>query len=431
MDRLRHELRDVFDRRQTEFSDVAASRQRVMRAGMAARNATIDRRAQLLAGVAAVAIAALLVGTFVYIRSGVTRHASPVAPPTSIGKPSAMPTAPQPAGYVIYDADIADASHGWALLTNCIQPMTGKCHYYVTATADGGSTWSKPVQVGGDFDPTDGGAPRHVRFINAIDGFAYGGTASFVTHDGGLSWAPLRAGVSFDVRIDGEGNQAWVTAWPCAKGAPCSYVYVTSDDGGKTWSNPANLPSGFGLYDMRVFWTVGIAGLLLWSGPPGNLVLVEGGGTTVIQSPCSGNVLNSVAAAEVGGELWELCLDYPTPITSSVAQRSLHVSTDRGTKWKALPIASITAAQASNGFVQVAAAPPGVGTFVFASNQTSMTITHDGGRTWKGVGPNVGFQSIRFVTPMFGVAFDVTHGIWVTTDGGDHWTEWTVSLPQA
>ena len=428
MDRLRRDLRDVFSNRQSEFPDVAASRQRVMRAGMAARGGTMDRGAQLIAGLATMAIAAILVGTFVYIRSGNTRHPSPVAPITS-GKPSPAPTARQPAGYVVYDAEVSDSLHGLALLTNCIQPMTGKCHYFVTSTVDGGRTWSRPVQVGGDFDPTDGGAPRNLRFLSASDGFVYGGTAAFVTHDGGLTWSKLVVPVTYFAQMGGAGTNVWITTWPCPKGDPaCSYQLLTSTDSGRSWSPPKALPHGFYPYRMVSF---GQAGFFATDESPGDIEISLDGGVTwsATLEPCGASTLESVVGTDGASALWQLCVDYKSG--ASTAPRLVFVSNDGGVTWTRHAISSITVDQASSGFFQVIASPM-AGSAVIASNQTSMSITHDGGRSWHAVGPSgVGFSSIRFVSSSIGVAVDVTHGTWVTTDGGDHWTEWTVSLPQA
>ena len=436
MDRLRRDMRDLFDRRQAGLGAVPDAGRHLMQGAMARREEPMDRRAQMIAGIAAAAMAVLMVATLAYIRFGATRPEGPVgvatpartaeptpkqtAQPTPASKPS--PPAEAPPGKVVYDVDVAGPDQGWILLTNCIEPMTGTCQYFVAATTTGGQTWSVPVQVGGQFDPADGGAPRHVRFINASDGFAFGGTVAFVTHDAGRTWAQLDPNATFYTTIEGQGRRAWIITWPCAKAAPCSYQVSTSADGGRTWSKPASLPAGFYPYRAVAF---GEAGLLLSSESPGNLEITRDGGATWagIQSRCTGNVLESVVATSEGKELWQLCLDYPDA-NSAEAKRQLWVSVDGGLTWASRVVSQVGTMQAANGYFQVMAAPK-ADSLVMASNQSGMTITHDGGRTWTGVGPGgVGFQSIRFVSAQLGVAVDVTHGIWVTTDGGDHWSQW-------
>lgn len=422
MDELRRELRELFDRRQSSFVDLADSRRRVMRAGMSARHESMDRRAQLIAGVATVVIAALIIATFVYVRGGV--RSSPTAP---IAKPSAAPTLPVKSlapgtNVVVVDADARNRSYAWALISNCIQPMTGKCHYGVISTGDAGVAWFAPVRVGGDFEPSDGGAPRHIVFINPTDGFVYGGTVAFVTHDAGRTWSTLDAHVTFFNTIGGAGQRAWITSWPCAKAAACSYQVTTSADGGRTWSTPSNLPMGF--YPFRAV-AFGQDGLLLSDESPGDIELTRDGGVTWVEIPsqCEGNVLEPVVATSDGVELWELCLTYPNPATAPTAKRSLHVSEDGGRTWSSRAISAIPTEQAASGFFEVAASSR-TGTLVIASNQSSMTITHDAGRTWTDVGPpGVGFLSIRFIDSNVGVAIDVTRGMWVTTDGGDPWSQ--------
>lgn len=435
MDGLRRDLQEMFERRQARLGQLGETRRRLVSGAMARREEQLDRRAQWIAGVATALIAVLLVATFVYIRNGAAGRGGPVGQTASSARtatpPPVQPGEKSPApgfSVVMYDGDATDASHGWALVTNCVQPMQGSCQYAVQATSDGGRSWTAPVHVGGDFDPVDGGAFRQLVFINPSDGFAYGGTVAYVTHDGGRSWSQLRLQSTFIGFIAGHDKFVVVTVWPCAKGAPCSYQVDSSVDGGRAWSPPSSLPSGFGPNGASAFSD---RGALISSEISGDLELtLDGGATwTLVGSPCAqGTILNVAAATADGRELWEFCLDHPSPADASNSSRSLFRSDDGGASWKSLPIKPVPTAQAANGYFMVAASSR-PGTLIVASNVTSMMITHDGGGSWRDVGPaGVGFLSIHFVDARFGVALDTSRGMWTTVDGGDHWTQWSVEI---
>jgi hypothetical protein len=69
-DELRREVNKAFDQGQAELGDLHGVRDRLLRAGLAARGNRSDNRLQLAASLAIVLIAALVVATFVYVRAG-------------------------------------------------------------------------------------------------------------------------------------------------------------------------------------------------------------------------------------------------------------------------------------------------------------------------------------------------------------------------
>jgi photosystem II stability/assembly factor-like uncharacterized protein len=389
---------------------------------------------QFAAGIAAVLIAVLVIATFTYVRGRGIFHEGPVpgvASPSRVGTPVPTPVVhPSPVAEsprqaslgVIVDADLVDASTGWVLLSNCIQPMTGQCHYSVAGTADGGATWSKPVQVGPGFDPADGGAPRHVHFVNSQDGFVYGSVVAYVTHDSGRIWISVGFNQTFVAAMSGHGQQAWAITYPCAKGVNCAYEVRTSVNAGQTWSSPHALPINYSPSDAIAF---GSAGLLISSEPLGDIQLTQDGGATwtFIKSPCATNNFIAKAATADGRELWQLCLDYPNVNLGNVSNKVLFVSENGGLTWSRRPTAQVSGQQAGSGF-QLVLAASGAGTAVMATNQSSITITHDAGRTWVESGPiGYGFSIIQFGNANDGWALDVNQYIWATTDGGSTWTQ--------
>ena len=415
MDQLQDDLRAVFSRQQAELGDLHEARQRVMRVALAAHDDPVVGRLHFAAGIAAVVLAALVVGTFAYIRAGAGPHV--VAPPRA----SPVPTHPgpkktaAPAGFVILDIAPLDASTGWVLLSNCIQPLTGPCHYSVTHTSDTGRTWSKPVQVGPSSNGSDAGVPRKLTFINANDGFEYGSTAAFATHDGGRTWKALRLQPKWFALIKGRGTIAWVVSYPCVKGTLCPYEVRSSVDAGRTWSAPHPLPVGYSPDD-----AVAIAGtgLLLSSGPTGAIELTFDRGTTwsSVVSPCPENTMRSVVSTSDGIEVWELCQADVKPGSSK-----LFVSTDGGKSWSLRTSQPVSVKQIPMTFSTIVVSTH-AGTALMASDVMMIAITHDGGRSWSTIGPDgILFRSMTFANATDGWALDVNQNLWTTSDGGDHW----------
>jgi photosystem II stability/assembly factor-like uncharacterized protein len=418
MDKLQDDLRALYSGQQAELGDMQAARRRVMQAALADRDQPVVGRLHFAAGIAAVILAALVVGTFVFIRGAGAPHI--VAPP----KPSPVPSAPsQPVASgddMFIDASPINALTGWVLLSNCIQPMTGPCHYAVVATSDGGRTWSKAAQVGPSVDVSDSGIPRKLTFINTKDGFFYGSTSAFATHDGGRTWTPLDLQASWFAEIKGRGTTAWVISYPCAKGTLCPYEVRLSADAGRTWSAPHPLPMGFSPEDVVA---IADTGLLVSSVPTGDmeLTLDRGMTWTSIATHCPSTTFRSVVTTTDGNELWELCQG-----TSQVGSSKLFVSADSGKSWS-LGTGRLPGFEnkppiynsPDYSTMLVSSLP---GTAVMASNQTTIAITHDGGRTWNYVGePGLLFQSVSFANATDGWAVDNSSNVWTTSDGGNHW----------
>jgi hypothetical protein len=69
MDDIRRDVIEAFDGGQAELGDLRGVRERMLRGAYAGRSSRADNRMQLVAGVAAILIAALVIATFVYVRA--------------------------------------------------------------------------------------------------------------------------------------------------------------------------------------------------------------------------------------------------------------------------------------------------------------------------------------------------------------------------
>jgi hypothetical protein len=423
MDNLRRDLRAVFDRQQESLGDLAAPSRRVLRSALVKRDEPIGRRTQLVAGSAAAVIAILAVGIFALVRYAnwqqTLDHPVPAqspAPTARQGPPLVGPNGPTFPGLHRWDIDLVDSQTAWTLLTNCTGGSTDPCNYFVAATIDGGKTWSKPVPLARSFDPRQGDAPRTIRFINSSDGFVYGGTGAFVTHDGGKTWAVLDLHAVFFNAIEGRGKTVWAFTYPCPKGTSCPYDARLSTDGGRTWSAPRALPMGFSPFSVSLF---GISGLLV-SDIPGQMVIISDGGTSgrSINSQCRNNPFRTWVVTADGNELWELCMGDP----QATADKELFVSQDGGVTWVRkgtsqaggkLPVSgtsvSIVSTQARE--------------LLLGTNATPIFRSTDAASSWTPVhtSPSGGVQWLRFINPQVGWAMDTQGAIWATTDGGASW----------
>jgi photosystem II stability/assembly factor-like uncharacterized protein len=416
MDELRKDLRSLFERQQVGLGEIGGSRETLINRALARKDEPLGGRPQLAAGIAAILIAALIVATFAYIRGRGVFHegpypgassgrvATPTVPPTS--KPARIPP-----GVAVIDVDLVDLSMGWVLLTTCVQPMTGTCHYSVAETTDGGAAWAKPVQVGGPFDPRDGDAPRTVHFVDRSDGFVYGHNIALVTHDGGHSWARINIQAVFIGFITGRNGIAWAATYPCAKGQSCSYEIRSTVDGGHTWSAPHELPIGLSPFEAVPFAASG----LLMATSADLMITLDGGATwRTIKSACTAAVAQEQIATSDGHELWLLCTD-------GAKNDALYVSEDAGASWsqRALPPPGGPKSGLSGaaGLVSLAA-----GTALLNPGRGVM-VSHDGGATWAAAGPaDIQFLAIRFCSASDGWALDIQNTVWATSDGGRHWT---------
>lgn len=334
------------------------------------------------------------------------------APPASPGPSQAQPPSPSPAraGLFAVDEDMVDQSTGWMLVTNC--PISNTCYYAVAGTLDSGRSWSHPVQVGPSFPSYDGDAPRTIRFENHLDGFVYGLSGAYATHDGGKSWQRLALPATLVYSIAISGNRAWVATEPCPKDTSCPIEVRSSMDAGRSWSGAYQLPAGFSPEAPVAFPD----GVIMSSVPAGEIEMTTNGGKTwrSIKSGCSSTPFRGYATTVDGIELWEACVGEPDA-NGLPTNKSLFVSEDGGSSWSPrdpTPIAGPLPGSLVSNRTGVA----------FVATWKGSMVTRDAARTWSELSQDgVSFTMLRFGSASWGWALDRSRSLWVTDDAGDHW----------
>ena len=126
-----------------------------------------------------------------------------------------------------FDVSFSDPQHGWVLR---VYPGEGAWLSYISATSDGGATWtttpfSRPGRYRGDVTALD--------FVDTQRGWAAGPYGIFVTTDGGAHWRAQRRDVPYGgpfYSVDFvDASHGWVVC-----GGDVDAVLATTD-GGATW----------------------------------------------------------------------------------------------------------------------------------------------------------------------------------------------------
>src|ERR1700693_749445 len=86
MDDMRRDVIEAFGKSQAELGDLRGVRERMLRGAYAGRSIRSDNALHLAAGIAATVIAALVIGTFVYIRA-----VSQPSPAGGLNVPNSIP----------------------------------------------------------------------------------------------------------------------------------------------------------------------------------------------------------------------------------------------------------------------------------------------------------------------------------------------------
>jgi hypothetical protein len=399
----------------------------------------------LSAGVVAVAVIALILA--------VAGHATPTSRPPGPTVPVVVPPPTQPvavapqtpfpsAGTFIVDLTWISDQTGWAL--SAVECASGLC-LQLASTTDGGETWhplpNPPASIQNGTVNCDAVAcVSHVRFATTMFGYLYG-PAMLVTRDGGRSWQreqspPVEAlepahGLVYRIVYDHGGCPG-----------PCDRTVETAPAGSASWRTLLAIPDTVTPNPSAELVTQGTQTIYI----PifGNLAAGAGtqqaiifrsldGGRTWHQlgDPCggSGTAVNDAVGFTAATAGFAAALCEPRSGPTDGAGEFVVTSGDAGLSWgprHPAPSFPGVIAAASPTHLALATGPiNGSGPVIY-----TLYVSTDGGSHWtlavrdpEVLDPNgPGSAFLGFEDPLFGRWVGFEGAIWTTEDGGAHWT---------
>jgi hypothetical protein len=328
--------------------------------------------------------------------------------------------------------------HGWALAEgpNCGQPTCTE----VLTTTSGGAPW---IQVGTIPTPSNCSGcglvgVSHIRFANALDGYAFG-PSFFTTTDGGATWTQQNG--PYVLALEPVGlNVMRVSFTQTGCPGPCDLSVQLAAVGSAGWQTLTGPFQGDSVQLVRQGDEAYVA---VYGNPAGGvdahatLMLSQDGGTTWGDraDPCGdvgGVEFDSTAiAAAPQGVVAVLCVDREQPTRAFV-----DVSTDSGVVFAAgsiltaaNPSGTLAVTSASNLFVGP------VGETGTGSSQWALLASQDGGQSWHqaivqsgNLEPSFPEQTfLGFENGEIGRWVGYPYNIWETTDGGTQWVKQRVA----
>jgi hypothetical protein len=287
-------------------------------------------------------------------------------------------------------------------------------------TNDAGKTWiGVPAPLTGA--PEGGTGVSQVRFLNRVDGWAFG-PGLFATSDSGHTWTPVSTSGQRVIALETVGDRAFAVFASCtgtgyADGCTTFSLY-SSPAGTADWAEVGPATSGLtGPYGSASLALTGSRGYLL--GPDGTLYSgpVDGSAawSRVGPVPCAATLgKNAALLAAVSAS------DLVLECTGTTNAKAMYSSANGGASWQQIP-AGPTAGIASS-----LAASPG-DTVVLGTDQ-GIDILPAGAAAWQAAtvsgAPAGGFGYVGMTTQDQGIALpaDPASGqVWFTFDGGQSW----------
>jgi len=373
--------------------------------------------------------------------------ASRVSPSaTTESTPALAETTPTPspesAGPFIVDLTWVSDQTGWAL--SAVECASGLCPE-VANTIDGGKTWrqlpSPPALIPiGAVDCSKTACISHVRFASTMFGYLYG-PALLVTSNGGQTWRPERS-LPVEALEPTQGHVYRIVYDHGGCPGPCDRTVEVAPEGSATWRTLLTIPfmDVASRQDSAQLVTQGsqdvyiaIYGDLGAGGGAQQAVLfrsLDAGRTwNRLGDPCggSGAAVNDATslAASTGGFVVALC------VPRSGSSRLFVVTSSNGGATWGLPhlapgsIPQLIAAASSTHLALTTASTTGSGPVTY-----TLYVSSDGGAHWSlavrdpeyldSAAPGSAF--LGFEDSLVGRWVGFERAIWTTQDGGARWT---------
>jgi photosystem II stability/assembly factor-like uncharacterized protein len=324
-----------------------------------------------------------------------------------------------------------------------------KCQVAVGATTDGGGRFTRPVVA--ETWPCNGNAPvSSLTSDSSGDVFVFG-PALVVSHDHGASWADVKTGGDV-LSVSAVGRSVWLLTARCpGRGTSpdrCPVRLLVSANGGRTWRLGhlhGATAGGFGsqvISQAQLVRKNKTTAYVLTSpvvNPRGKSdnaqiwITDDGGGSWSRHSvACGIDALTAVMAVAPSGQIFVACADEPGV---GMQDKSLASSDNGGRTWALHnPCAHRMGfcPPIGDGYLGQIAATSAATVFLVGP-RSALLVTHNAGRSWHVVTPEIGGESGGTTYIAFFKAHGVVLGddqndnetpaIWHTSDGGAHWSE--------
>ncbi len=368
---------------------------------------------------AVVAVAALLVAT-----AACGRDAS-----------SATHRGPAPTLSVL-SVSFVSASAGWLLATPCADQVQTCRAVVLMRTVDGGRTWSAiPAPDAPPADQYQGIPPANavgtILFADARAGWAFG-PALWQTRDGGVRWQKMSVPGGPVQDLAAVGNRVVAVTGRCGVDHPrCSFGVYSAVAGSDDWRAIPGA-AGTGVASVRLVVSGAVGYVLAVPADLGRPRLIAGpldgaARWRPLADPCRFAGSGALAASP-GGWLFLGCGGEPG---AGNQLKTAWLSRDGGRTWLQV------APPPFGGYLGGASMSQG-GTIFLSGSRMDIYVSRDRGRSWQqspslanaaGVA-NAGFPLDGLtITDTQGVAYQegvYQQQIWLTSDGGRHWTPVTI-----
>ncbi len=318
----------------------------------------------------------------------------------------------------IFDLQMLDAQHGFAV-DGCCNSITGPSQIRgVLATVDGGKTWGR-VQLPADVTGASGlQADGSLRFVGAQHGW-FQTCRPNVPTPAGLGCVPVVVGTT-------DGGQTWQDLGSLPYNLYQSQLTFVDDQHGWVLGTICDVPTPLGFIGFTICRNVlfgTVDGGLTWSAQtlPDPLA---GAACPVLNEIQSGVNFSDVPHGWVLGESY--CYSSTFPF-SLIRQEGVAWSTsDGGVTWTAHELASVSFLGGSGGTVQRPQLPSATqmrAAAILSFSSPVLEKTDDGGTSFTSLAmPDVAWD-VQFTDATNGVMVGRQRGFWRTSDGGNSWVQ--------